>query len=378
MDTNYQDGTPHGSMGYRLCCFTLFVTFSFCYLYFYQNDVLATAQYILSHGQTHYHRLWGGLFITALLTLFQLAINSYFKLRGSIYVLSYVPSFLLLTSVTAMRINPSEGVSWGWWCWATPILIAISLWMMQRAKQWQMNDVHEITPLLSGRALANYVGMLLLFAFVSCFSNHDKLLHYQVGIFNGQGINTKDVDQRKDVIGGIWVMPVKGLRVGVFGWEGSVARRGTWSNAAGVSHSGVRSLPKHRYALSGEYKVNDWTVRSEYVHSTGKAFSTTITNTNAQDPNFKNYNISSLGDKADGFYGLVIAPVVKNKFHLKARYDLYRANAEWNHARTQYEVGADYLFHKNVQLNVEYARVNDRSLSKHNFNLVDVELDFRF
>ena len=181
-----------------------------------------------------------------------------------------------------------------------------------------------------------------------------------------------------DRSGGIWVMPVKGLRVGVFGWEGSVARRGTWSDAAGVLHSGVRSLPKHRYALSGEYKVNDWTVRSEYVHSTGKAFSTAITNTNAQDPNFKNCNISSLGDKADGFYGLVIAPVVKNKFHLKARYDLYRANAEWNHARTQYEVGADYLFHKNVQLNVEYARVNDRSLSKHNFNLVDVELDFRF
>ena len=205
-----------------------------------------------------------------------------------------------------------------------------------------------------------------------------KLLHYQVGIFNGQGINTKDVDQRKDMIGGIWVMPVKGLRIGVFGWEGSVARRGTWSDAAGVLHSGVRSLPKHRYALSGEYKVNDWTVRSEYVHSTGKAFSTAITNTNAQDPNFKNCNISALGDKADGFYGLVIAPVVKNKFHLKARYDLYRANAEWNHARTQYEVGADYLFHKNVQLNVEYARVNDRSLSKHNFNLVDVELDFRF
>ena len=81
-----------------------------------------------------------------------------------------------------MRINPSEGISWGWWCWATPILIAISLWMMQQAKQWQTNDVHGITPLLSGRALANYVGMLLLFAFVSCFSNHDKLLHYQLSM----------------------------------------------------------------------------------------------------------------------------------------------------------------------------------------------------
>ena len=50
------------------------------------------------------------------------------------------------------------------------------------------------------------------------------LLHYQLGLFNGQGINTKDVDQRKDLIGGLWVMPVAGMRLGVFGWEGSVAR----------------------------------------------------------------------------------------------------------------------------------------------------------
>ena len=52
-----------------------------------------------------------------------------------------------------------------------------------------------------------------------------ELVHYQIGVYNGQGINTKDVDQRKDIIGGIWVMPVKGLRLGVFGWTGSYARR---------------------------------------------------------------------------------------------------------------------------------------------------------
>ena len=36
-------------------------------------------------------------------------------------------------------------------------------------------------------------------------------LHYQVGVFNGQGINVKDVDNRKDIIGGLWLMPVSGL-----------------------------------------------------------------------------------------------------------------------------------------------------------------------
>ena len=70
------------------------------------------------------------------------------------------------------------------------------------------------------------------------------LLHYQVGVFNGQGINTKDVDNRKDVIGGAWVMPVEGLRIGAFGWTGSYARKGA---------DGVKSLSKNRYAISGEY-----------------------------------------------------------------------------------------------------------------------------
>ena len=207
-----------------------------------------------------------------------------------------------------------------------------------------------------------------------------NLLHYQIGVFNGQGINTKDVDQRKDIIGGIWVMPVDGLRLGVFGWEGSVARKGNWADDAGVTHTGkVRSLPKHRYAVSGEYKFNDWTLRSEYVHSTGYAFAKSITNTTAQDPNFTNCDVNTtLGNKADGFYGLVIAPVIQKKLHVKARYDLYRPSAEWDRARTLYEVGADYLFHKNFQINVEYARINDRALSKHNYNMIDVEVDFRF
>lgn len=206
-----------------------------------------------------------------------------------------------------------------------------------------------------------------------------NILHYQLGVFNGQGTNTKDVDQRKDVIGGIWVAPIKGLRLGVFGWEGSTARKGTWTDENGNSHSGVRSLPKHRYAISGEYLCNDWTFRSEYVHSTGKAFSTTINNFN--DDNSKNCNLSKNGEKADGYYALVIAPVIQKKLHAKARYDVYRPKAEWTTAKTYYEVGLDYEFHPNFQINLEYARVNDKSVSaltKHSYNMVDVEVDFKF
>ena len=79
-----------------------------------------------------------------------------------------------------------------------------------------------------------------------------NLVHYQVGVFDGQGINVRDVDQQKNIIGGVWVMPVEGMRLGWFGWTGSYARKGTWTDAVGTTHSGVRSLQQRRYAVSGE------------------------------------------------------------------------------------------------------------------------------
>lgn len=208
-----------------------------------------------------------------------------------------------------------------------------------------------------------------------------NLLHYQIGVYNGQGINTADADQQKDIIGGIWVMPVQGLRIGAFGWAGSYARKGNWEEVAAdgvniVTHNNeVRRLQQRRYAFSAEYKANDWTFRSEYIHATGKAFKTR--NQKSGDTSDCTIN-EAIGDKADGIYALAIAPVVKKKLYAKARYDMYRSTGDWNSAKTLYEVGLNYVIHKNIQINAEYAFVNDRSLEKHNYNMFDINLDFRF
>lgn len=203
-------------------------------------------------------------------------------------------------------------------------------------------------------------------------------LHYQVGVFNGQGTNMKDVDQRKDVIGGVWVAPVKGLRIGAFGWTGSYARKGTWTevDANGVEQikNGVRSLEKNRYAISAEYAAHDWTVRSEYIHSQGYGFKTSNASGKETDCTI-NY---AAGDKADGFYALMIAPVISKKLYAKARYDLYRPQADWHTSKTQYEIGANYWIGKHVMVAAEYARVNDRSLNKSNYNMFDLQLDVKF
>lgn len=213
-----------------------------------------------------------------------------------------------------------------------------------------------------------------------------NLLHYQVGVFNGQGTNRKDVDQRKDVIGGIWVSPVKGLRIGAFGWTGSAARKGKWDvtdanhnvvkneDGSVKTQSGVRSLSKNRYAFSAEYAANDWTVRSEYIHSQGYGFTKSLTSGKETDCNV-NYAAS---DQADGFYALMIAPVISKKLYAKARYDLYRPRAEWGTSRTQYEIGANYWIGKSIMIGAEYARINDRSLAKPDYNMIDVEFDVKF
>jgi phosphate-selective porin O and P superfamily protein len=200
------------------------------------------------------------------------------------------------------------------------------------------------------------------------------LLHYEVGVFNGQGISLKDVDQRKDIIGGLWVKPIEGLRIGVFGWEGSYARRGTWTEG-GTPQTGLRSMAKHRYAISGEYMKDDWTLRSEYIHSTGYGFTTAYNK--SEDAKEADINHAA-GNKADGFYASAITPLVKEKLHAKARYDLYRPQATWGTAVNQYEVGLDYIFAKRFKIGGSYIFVNDRALAKHNYNMVDVQVSARF
>ena len=201
-----------------------------------------------------------------------------------------------------------------------------------------------------------------------------RLFHYQVGIYNGEGINEKDKDNRKDIIGGVWVMPIKGLRIGAFGWTGS---RGAmvYDQDPNTGKDLTRSVEKNRYAFSAEYDKDGYTFRAEYLHSQGWGAASAGNDERKID--------FTKGDKADGWYVFGIVPIIKGKLYGKARYQTYRAQKEWDTAKTSYEAGLNYFFSKNLELHFEYARVNDRSIeianeSKHDYNLVDMELDFRF
>ena len=208
-------------------------------------------------------------------------------------------------------------------------------------------------------------------------ANGRRLFHYQLGIYNGEGVNESDKDNRKDIIGGIWVMPIKGLRIGAFGWTGS---RGNMVYDYEVLPDGTKkaltcSMSKNRYALSAEYSTGEYMFRTEYIHSQGWGAASPGNNERIID--------YTKGDKADGWYVFGIVPIIKGKLHAKARYQTYRNQKEWSTSVNQIECGLNYFFTKNLEMHLEYSRVNDRSIEianekKHNYNLVDVELDFRF
>ena len=202
-------------------------------------------------------------------------------------------------------------------------------------------------------------------------ANGRRVFHYQIGVYNGEGVNQKDMDNRKDIIAGVWVMPIKGLRIGVFGWTGS---RGEMVDAKLIDpvtkQPMTRSVEKNRYALSAEYDKDEYTFRAEYIHSQG--WGAKSPGNNVREIYYEN------GDKADGWYVFGIVPLIKGKLHAKARYQTYRNKKEWGSSVNQIECGLNYYFTKNLELHAEYSRVNDRNLAKHNYNLVDVELDFRF
>lgn len=179
-----------------------------------------------------------------------------------------------------------------------------------------------------------------------------RLIHYQAMIANGQGINTADANQHKDLIGTIQVQPVKGLFLGVFGWTGNY----TVNNI---------TVDRKRYALSAKYTWNDWVFRTEYAHSNGHKISDIQAD----------YTWKGTGE-ADAFYATVGIPVV-SWFNVYLKYDQYRDQATEASRKTIYSIAPTFRLHKNLMFQLQY-NYNDDKMTDSNYSQVWLETYFRF
>lgn len=208
------------------------------------------------------------------------------------------------------------------------------------------------------RSSGRDVGLQVYGDLIKMGSTHHKLLHYQLGLYNGQGINYADANNHKDIIGGFWLSPIKDLAIGAFGWEGRYQRSVT--NAQGKSI--VQVANRHRYALGLKYE-SAWTLRGEYVHSRGG----TLTHPEA--------------NHSDGWYAVVGVPVPQVKgLKVYGRWDAYRDNANhWNDLKTNWTIAANYWLNKNLLFQLNLTHTNDRAnpIDKH-YNSIDAQVAARF
>lgn len=170
-------------------------------------------------------------------------------------------------------------------------------------------------------------------------SDGHRLLHYQGGIFNGQGINFADKNTRKDLIGGIWVAPVKELQIGVFGWTGNRV----------VNDS--LTLERRRYSFGVNY-TGDWTARAEFA-------------------------VDNANGGADAFYAIVGTPSW-HRSRLFLHYDLYREDKSHDGAHAIYGFSAQHTLHPNLMLQANYGFNVDKRKADERYHAVDLQLYWRF
>lgn len=182
-----------------------------------------------------------------------------------------------------------------------------------------------------------------------------KWIHYQIGFFNGQGINHTDKDNFKDLIGGLWFSPLKELSIGGFGWNGKYTNESYKGDA-----NTLKEADRKRWGVGLKYESR-WTVRGEYMSSVGGVVS------DATAP-----------DRSDAWYVTLGVPVV-DKVKIYGRWDCYRDAKTWNSLKSDYDVAVNYTFHKNFYIQANYSRVYDRSASTgRRYNSFDVQVAARF
>lgn len=178
------------------------------------------------------------------------------------------------------------------------------------------------------------------------------LIHYQLQLMNGQGINTADVNSTKDIIGTLQVQPIKDLYIGAFAWKGNYT-------------SGTTTVDRNRWALAAKYEHKDWSARAEYVNSKGHKISEL-----QADGTF------SGAGKADGWYAAVGVPCT-DWLKVYAKYDVYRDQASAETMNAMYSIAPNFQIHKNLMLQLQYNYVDNRPTSSH-WNELWAEFYFRF
>ena len=171
-----------------------------------------------------------------------------------------------------------------------------------------------------------------------------SIINYEVGVFNGAGINVKDNNNSKDVVGRLIIQPLKLLRLAAYyqigEGDGSLMSKYP-AIFEGMESYNEKYIGLQRYGGCVEYSNKFMFLRSEYIGgNTGNLLS-------------------------EGAY-LAVGYKFLGKCSAGVRVDYFDENKRTEGCQMNYSAALSYLPWKFLRLQAEYAFQNYRKLEKSN------------
>lgn len=176
-----------------------------------------------------------------------------------------------------------------------------------------------------------------------------KLISYKLAIMNGQGINLKDKNNQKDIVGNLMLNPIKELSIG-----GSFIRGKGCAVATSNVNPSIKigdDYTRNRWAVGAKLMTKPLDLRTEYLAG-------------------KDGRI-----KSEGYYATASIHVLP-KIDVIASYDYLNKDKATDNKQTNYIAGLQWWFYPKCRLQVQYTYC-DRHRGE-NSNLLQTQIQVRF
>ncbi len=176
-----------------------------------------------------------------------------------------------------------------------------------------------------------------------------KKLSYNLAVMNGQGINLKDKNNQKDIVGSLMVHPLDWLSVG-----------GSFVKGKGCAVAASSVNPD--IAISDSYTRNRW--------SAGATIQTKPVSLRTEYLAGKDGHV-----KSDGYYATASVHVLP-KFDIVASYDYFNKDKAQDYKQSNYVAGVQWWFYPKCRLQAQYTYCDPHK--GENSNLLQAQLQVRF
>lgn len=182
-----------------ILCSIVFVLFCFCYLFYYQADLLSLMQYTYSNGLTHYNHLWGAILIALLLLSVNIIVAKTCRKLLVLPAWTFFPASILLTFLTGGQQTEDMNLTFGYIAIISVIAILLYVlfsWFILNITRANNDIVQNATFIKNLRI--NLLIVVIQFLYICTFSNNDKLFHARIHIL--QCLYEKDYDDALSTI----------------------------------------------------------------------------------------------------------------------------------------------------------------------------------